>query len=241
MQDADYGKRVTGKPYLGFLEDIHKQLKPNTYFEIGVQFGDTIKLASCSTVGVDPFFSCQTNIIGKKPTCQLFQQTSDAFFAERDLSRIFGKSVDLAFLDGMHRFEFLLRDFINTEKHCAPESIVAMHDCLPPGFYMTSRDIADAKHPRSAFPGWWAGDVWKIVPTLKHYRPELSITVTDSAPTGLVLITGLDPENDALWANYEKIIAGFQPMDRSEFAHYWSSVSVVSTDSVDLGRFRPFS
>lgn len=241
MQDANYRKQVSGKRYVSLLEDIHRELKPNTYFEIGVQFGDTIKLAECSTIGVDPFFVCETNVIGRKPSCQLFQQTSDAFFSERNPSGIFGKSIDLAFLDGMHWFDFLLRDFINTEKHCDPGSIIALHDCLPPGYYMTSRDIADAKHPHSAFPGWWAGDVWKMVPTLKQYRPELSITITDSTPTGLVLITGLDPANDALSANYEKIIAGFQLMDRSEFTRYWSSVPIISTRSLDLAKFRPFS
>jgi hypothetical protein len=234
MQDVDFRERVSGKSYVSLLEDIHKKTKPTTYFEIGVQFGDTIKLAECATIGVDPRFRCETNIIGGKPICQLFQQTSDAFFAEHNPSAVFGRPIDLAFLDGMHLFEFLLRDFINTEKHCAPESIIALHDCLPPGLYMTSRDMADANHPHSAFPGWWAGDVWKMVPTLQKYRPELSITITNSAPTGLVLITGLDPANEALSSNYEEIIASFQPLDRGEFTRYWSMVPVVSADISDL-------
>ncbi|WP_292260627.1 hypothetical protein [Mesorhizobium sp.] len=121
-----------------------------------------------------------------------------------------------------------------------PESIIALHDCLPPGFYMTSRDIADANHPHSAFPGWWAGDVWKIVPTLKQYRPELSITITDSAPTGLVVITRLDPANETFSVNYEKIIAAFEPIDRNEFTRYWASVPMVSAGSLDLQAFQPF-
>ena len=29
---------------------------------------------------------------------------------------------DLAFIDGMHHFEFALRDFANLERHCAPGS-----------------------------------------------------------------------------------------------------------------------
>ncbi|WP_164748289.1 MULTISPECIES: class I SAM-dependent methyltransferase [unclassified Mesorhizobium] len=214
--------------------------KPKSYFEIGVQFGDTIKLAECATIGVDPRFRCETNIIGRKPSCLLFQQTSDAFFQEHNPSTILGKPIDLAFLDGMHLFGFLLRDFISTEKYCAPESIIALHDCLPPGFYMTSRDIADANHPHSAFPGWWAGDVWKIVPTLKQYRPELSITITDSAPTGLVVITRLDPANETFSVNYEKIIAAFEPIDRNEFTRYWASVPMVSAGSLDLQAFQPF-
>ncbi|MBZ9990507.1 class I SAM-dependent methyltransferase [Mesorhizobium sp. BH1-1-5] len=240
MQDVDFRERVSGKSYVNLLEDIHKKTKPTTYFEIGVQFGDTIKLAECATIGVDPRFRCETNIIGGKPICQLFQQTSDVFFENHNPSTIFGRSIDLAFLDGMHLFEFLLRDFINTEKHCAPDSVIALHDCLPPGFYMTSRDMADANHPHSAFPGWWAGDVWKMIPTLQKYRPDLSLTIIDSAPTGLVLITRLDPSDNTLSENYGKIIADFQAMDRDEFTGYWSRVQVTSTDRLNLTELRLF-
>lgn len=238
MQEVDFRERVSGKSYVSLLEDIHQRKKPKSYFEIGVQFGDTIKLAECATIGVDPRFRCDTNIIGKKPSCQLFQQTSDDFFQEHNPSTILGAPIDLAFLDGMHLFEFLLRDFINTEKYCLPASIIALHDCLPPGLYMTSRNMADANHPNSAFPGWWAGDVWKMIPTLQKYRPELSVTIVDSAPTGLVLITGLDPSNKALSANYQKILAAFQPMDRNEFTSYWSSVQVVPADSLNSQEFQ---
>ncbi|MBZ9883162.1 class I SAM-dependent methyltransferase [Mesorhizobium sp. CA10] len=240
MQDVDFRERVSGKPYVSLLDDIHRKTKPKSYLEIGVQFGDTIKLAECATIGVDPRFKCETNIIGRKPSCHLFQQTSDAFFEEHDPSAILGRPIDLAFLDGMHLFEFLLRDFINTEKHCAAESIIALHDCLPPGFYMTSRDIADANHPNSAFPGWWAGDVWKIIPTLQRYRPELSMIIADSAPTGLVVVSGLDPNNNSLSVNYDSIIASSKPMDKSALDEYWSSVSITSAESINFGHFNRF-
>lgn len=240
MRDVDFRGRVSGKPYVSLLEEIHKKAKPRTYFEIGVQFGDTIKLAECATIGVDPRFRCETNIIGGKPICYLFQQTSDIFFERNNPSAIFGRSIDLAFLDGMHLFEFLLRDFINTEKHCARESVIALHDCLPPGFYMTSRDMADANHPRSAFPGWWAGDVWKMIPALQEYRPELSVTIIDSAPTGLVLITNLNPSDNTLSENYDKITNDFQSMDRNNFTKYWATVQVTSASSLDLNEIQDF-
>lgn len=235
MIDADYRDRVSGKNYVHFLEQLHKHLMPKTYFEIGVQFGTTLALAECASIAVDPQLNCQTNVIGKKPICHFFQQSSDEFFAAQRPSQIFGQPIDLAFLDGLHWFEFLLRDFINTERHCSRDSTVILHDCLPPGFYMTSRDIADASNPLSAFGGWWAGDVWKMVPTLRKYRPDLTMIVTDCSPTGLVIISGLNPENNVLKSHYEQIIGEFKRMDRAEFDAHWAVVDVVPAISIDFG------
>lgn len=212
MQDANYGDKVSGKVYLEFIADIHRYLKPLTYLEIGVNTGDSLRQATCAAIAVDPDFICEKNIIGSKPFCLFYQMPSDDFFASHSPSILFGRPIDLAFLDGMHWFEFLLRDFINTEKHCAPQSTIILHDCLPPGFYMTSRDSSFSIDPRTNFKGWWSGDVWKIVPTLLKHRPDLSITVTDCIPTGLVIISNLDPKNKELQSHYEEIIGAYKEM-----------------------------
>ncbi len=52
----------------------------------------------------------------------------------------------------------------------------------------------------------WTGDVWKIVPLLKEHRPDLKFQLFDVAPTGLVVVSNLDPENRALSDNYDAII-----------------------------------
>ena len=39
----------------------------------------------------------------------------------------------------------------------------------------------------------WSGDVWKVVVWLRRHRPDLRITTLDVAPTGLAVVTGLDP------------------------------------------------
>jgi len=134
MEDADFRQFVDGKNYVHLLTDLHTSLKPERYLEIGVLAGATLALSSCATIAVDPKFRIKTNALGDKPVCHFHQQTSDAFFEEQNPTEILGGPIDLAFLDGMHWFEFLLRDFINTERHCAPGSAIVMHDCLPPGF-----------------------------------------------------------------------------------------------------------
>ena len=44
----------------------------------------------------------------------------------------------------MHLYEFALRDFMNIEAHCRPESLVVLHDCLPVDSYMARRALHDA-------------------------------------------------------------------------------------------------
>ena len=54
------------------------------------------------------------------------------FFAQHDLRRLFGGlPLDLGFIDGMHRFEFALRDFINFKRASDSRTVLLVHDCLP--------------------------------------------------------------------------------------------------------------
>lgn len=232
--DAEHGSKVQGQNYQEFIAHLHRTLSPNTYFEIGTLNGGTLKHSSCASIAVDPAFQLSSEVIGRKPSCQFFQTPSDTFFRKHDPRNLLGSEIDLAFLDGMHLFEFLLRDFINTEKYCRRNSIILLHDCLPPGFYMTSRLIEDPIREHSKYPGWWTGDVWKVVPILEKYRPDLSITVLDCAPTGLVMITNLDPNSCELAVRYGEIIGAHSSanIDRAEFDLFWENVSITAAGSL---------
>src|SRR5256885_12302956 len=65
-------------------------------------------------------------MIRRPPRSTLFPYTTlFRSFAEHDLSKeLGGRPVDLAFIDGMHLFEFALRDFVNLERYCAPGSTI---------------------------------------------------------------------------------------------------------------------
>ena len=186
-----------GDFYLAVLERLHDALQPRTYFEIGTCFGFSLALSRCAAIAVDPAFRItEPEIVAKmidRPSLMLFQSTSDAFFAKQDPVRLFGQPIEFAFLDGMHRCEFLLRDFINAERHCRPNSMIALHDCLPVEGSMTARNpgaLTPSERHRS---DWWTGDVWRTVLYLKRHRRDLDITCLDAAETGLVLVSGLDP------------------------------------------------
>src|SRR6476646_4213199 len=178
-----------GVDYVTFMEFIARVLRPTSYFEIGTNIGNSLVPISCDAICVDPHFRINRDVIlGRKRTF-FFQMTSDEFFAENKTSMFFPRGVDMVFLDGLHRFEFLLRDFINIERFCHKGSIVLLHDCLPYNVEITARALID---------GDWAGDVCKILPILKKYRPDLRIHLLDCPPTGLVACTQLDPHSNIL-------------------------------------------
>ena len=111
-----------GTHYGEVMENFHRWLEPASYLEIGTLEGYTLGLARCASIAIDPVFQIShPACIRNKPECHLFQTTSDEFFARQDPTMVLGRPVALAFLDGMHLCEFLLRDFINTEKHCRRE------------------------------------------------------------------------------------------------------------------------
>ncbi|MBR0655981.1 class I SAM-dependent methyltransferase [Plastoroseomonas arctica] len=197
---------LAGDPYRTVLARLHAALKPKTYFEIGTLGGATLGLAKCSSVAVDPRFGIKdTGVILNKPTCLLFQQTSDDFFAANKLTDLFGANVDFAFLDGMHKCEFLLRDFINTERQSHKNTMIVLHDCIPTEIPMTGRDGIDGKAEAPHRRGWWTGDVWRTLWALMQFRPDLSITALDAKPTGLILITNLHPTSTRLSNQYPEI------------------------------------
>jgi hypothetical protein len=92
---------------------------------------------------------------------------------------------------------------------------------------MTTRDIAST--PR----GPWTGDVWKIIPVLQEFRPDLKITMLDCIPTGLVLVTNLAPKNTVLKRKYDDIIARFTELKIEDFGieRFNTSFSLTSAEA----------
>ncbi len=200
---------LAGEHYIATLGRLHEVLRPKTYLEIGVLQGDSLKLARCASIAIDPAFHLSPDnleAVFSKPELHLYQMGSDDFFDRHNPRKILGAPLDMAFLDGMHRCEFLLRDFINTEKYCKRNSIIALHDCLPVEPGIASRVQSHAHSMAAHRAGWWAGDVWRTSMLLRRTRPDLQMTVLDSMPTGLVLLTNLDPSSNVLSDNYAQFI-----------------------------------
>lgn len=211
-----------GIRHYGFLARLAAARRAERYFEIGTSRGLSLALIDCASVSVDPNYRLTTEVVGRKPSLMLFQMTSDDFFARYRLSALLPApgTVDLAFLDGMHHFEFLLRDFINTEPYCTPESVVVLHDCLPQRPQAAKRLdrgrrlATDTRRPVAESGGGWTGDVWKTLRILQDNRPDLRIHVLDCPPSSLVVITGCDPRNRVLPERYDALVAQWMDADQ---------------------------
>ncbi|CAB4862224.1 unannotated protein [freshwater metagenome] len=184
--------------YYRVLDLLHQSLNPRTYVEIGVREGDSACLALDVTtvIAVDP---CARILRPLAAGAIVERCTSDDFFASGRISQhLSGRPIDLAFIDGMHLWEFALRDFLNIERSAHPGTVVLLHDCLPPG-------AVEAQRQRST--NVWTGDVWKLLYYLREERPDLEVTVLDARPTGLGVIRNLDPSRalpdlEEAWRKY---------------------------------------
>lgn len=192
-------------------------MRPRNYLEIGVNDGQSLRLSRVPTIAVDPAFRI-TNAL--RCDLHLVRATSDALFARRDPIRhlrsgrnplrnlrrgrapfehyLGGTVVDLAFIDGMHWFEYALRDFMNVERFCGPGSVVVIDDIYP-------RSVDEAARERITSD--WTGDVYKLVAVLRRLRPDLVLLPMNTTPTGVLVVLGTDARNRALADAYDRLVA----------------------------------
>ncbi|MDG9710984.1 MULTISPECIES: class I SAM-dependent methyltransferase [Streptomyces] len=205
-----------------FLRELHKVSANRNYLEIGVNDGRSLTLSRVPSIAIDPAFKVVSEL---KCDVHLVKATSDDFFARdnplqhlkggrhplRNLRR--GRSpigywrkttLDLSFIDGMHLFEFALRDFMNVEKYSDWSSVIVLDDMLPRSIDEAARD----RHTNA-----WTGDVFKITEVLARYRPDLVTVQVDTAPTGQLVVFGADPNNRVLHDKYDEIMAEYKIPD----------------------------
>jgi predicted O-methyltransferase YrrM len=202
-QGALASLRLPGPPYRDVLRRLHELVRPRSYLEIGIETGATLALAHAAerVIGIDPDASKLRHDL--VPACaKVFHETSDAFFAREERARALGPHrLDLAFIDGMHWFEYALRDFMNVEAWSEPDGVVVLHDCLPLFPLCASRER------RTKF---WVGDVWKVVSILREHRPELRVKIVATAPSGLCIVRGLNPSSRVLHERLPEIIERYR-------------------------------
>jgi hypothetical protein len=190
--------------YLEFLEALHERLEPRTYLEVGVAGGHSLALSRCRSIGIDPAFNVQEQVVAP---ASLFRCTSDEYFDGLDASgeSPFGElPIDVAYIDGMHHFEYALRDFIAIERYSAPSSVIAFDDVLP-------RDVEEAARDRRTLP--WTGDVFRIQFALAAHRPDLRLVCVNTEPTGTLLVANLDPASDVLADRLDNIVREYVEPD----------------------------
>ena len=210
--------------YRAVLRQLHARLQPQTYLEIGVKRGISLALSQAPrTIGIDPKPHADAHALLNRPGVALYALTSDAFFAEHTRDSVLqGAQIDLAFIDGLHQFDQVLRDFIHVERWCSPAGVIAIHDVIPP---------SEAAASREHCPGPWSGDVWQMVPCLRDYRPDLDCLLVRTPPSGLLIVRHLNPSSDVPTVNLEEMLRS-APEDGEPYTtavrEYLANVSAVS-------------
>lgn len=225
---------LEGADYTSMLKNLHLFLKPKTYVEIGVETGRTFQLAGLPTIsiGIDPQPKLNYQISSR---AKVFTMTSDEFFQSHNvLANLKGRTVDFAFIDGLHLFEQALKDFINLEKYSSKNAVICFHDTFP-------LDEVTSRRKRST--RFWTGDVWKIVPILKEYRPDIKVLTVATRPTGLTIVTNLDPRSKLLSANYDDIVNKYLDLNWVDnLESRYEMLSVVNNNWPSIQkRFMPVS
>jgi hypothetical protein len=122
-----------------------KKTNAKKYLEIGCDKNKIFKRIDCEyKVGVDP---------ARGGTHRMY---SDEFFSENK------ETFDVIFIDGLHHYDQVSRDFNNSLKYLNENGIIILHDMMP-----KSEDEAVVPIPE-ILPHTWVGDVWRLAYDLSN-------------------------------------------------------------------------
>jgi len=198
------------------ISALLKRRNSKTYLEIGVDTGrNFFYVRSADKYAVDPEFKWsafsrirRTIINPYNLLAKFYPTTSDEFFAQQAGAIFSERKIDVCLVDGMHEYEFALRDIENSVKHLKDDGVIVVHDCNP-----TSRESACSFKDR--VPGReWNGDVWKAIVHIRSLRNDLNVFVLD-CDHGLGIITKKQPENMLSIAKDQIANLSFEEFDKN--------------------------
>jgi hypothetical protein len=116
--------------HTSFLVNCARLIRPNLYVEIGIYEAATLNEVAkyCNhAIGIDTNPKSLTHIRGKNISG--INNTSDALPSHRLIED--NHLIELAFIDGNHDSDQVLRDFRNIRPFCSRNCLVIFHDTFP--------------------------------------------------------------------------------------------------------------
>ena len=157
------------------IEHLDNKYNFSNYLEIGCNDDELFsRIKIKNKIGIDPVIGGNMKI------------TSDDFFMQNKLK------FDCVFIDGLHIYDQVKRDIVNSSEFLNDNGFILVHDCLP-------RSISNQAVPRYKLT--WNGDVWKAIVDLRR-DPNLEI-FTCLADEGISIIQ--NKKNSNILKIYKKI------------------------------------
>ena len=143
------------------IEYLIKKNNYTNYLEIGCDQNQLFsKVAVKNKIGVDPVSG--GNI----------RKTSDVFFKDNK------DKFDIVFIDGLHTYDQVKKDILNSVNCLNENGIILVHDCMPDSL---------GKQAVPRYKMQWNGDVWKAIVDLRQ-KEDLDI-YTCEMDQGIGIIT----------------------------------------------------
>lgn len=187
--------------------------KEFSYLEIGVAYGTTLESVKASEKhGVDPF---PTFNVGSLPSgTHFYNNTSDNFFSSLEKSKKF----DFIFLDGLHEFKQLARNFINAVQHITNPGWILIDDIVPSDSISAIPSLELSYQTRGVeanegFP--WHGDCYKLLPIILSSFPNVQAYLIIYLDNPQLLLNITQPINI-------KIINQFETPNYFEYSQVFS-------------------
>jgi len=154
--------------FIGILASIYK---PNTYVELGLYEGETLRLVQPHANrihGIDMKINNYLEQLKGFANVKVYTCKTDEFF------ETFNESIDMAFIDADHCLESVQKDFENVIKRLSPNGVIILHDTDP---------IED-----KLINPCYCGDSYKIVRILEK-RDDINIITIPLSGPGLSIVT----------------------------------------------------
>jgi capsular polysaccharide biosynthesis protein len=175
--------------------------------EIGVNQGDTFNNVSASIkVAVDPhFISDQLNRIDNGQFIRFFPLTSDQYFGNIAHEQI---PFDVIFIDGLHTFEQVFRDLLNSIARLNPKGVIIIDDVIPTSYRASLPDltlVSTLGNHLGSQDASWMGDVYKLVFLLQSSFQQFSYATIQENHGQLVLWHQRRPASSLISRKIEQI------------------------------------
>ena len=144
---------------IDLIQYIIENKNYKTYLEIGCHNNEVFDKISIEKIGVDP-------VSGGN-----YRGLSDDFFKENKIN------FDCIFIDGLHEYDQVKRDIVNSIKVLNKNGMIILHDCLPPS-------INHQRVPRTRYS--WNGDVWKAIVEARTWDHVNTYTVLADQGLGVI-------------------------------------------------------